>query len=203
MPVTVDVWSDFVCPYCYAVSFSLKELRESHSVDIRWRAYELRPQGSPPIPPAYRAQIEAARPRFRQIMWEQYGIDIQQGPFGISSRDALTGEKVALAAGYGEAYHEAVTAAYWLEGRSIDQRDDLRQIAAGLGMDGAAFLAGLDDSAYQAEVDADIRQAYAYGLSGVPALVFAGKYLVSGARPYELLAQVVDKVEREQTQAQA
>jgi predicted DsbA family dithiol-disulfide isomerase len=201
MSVIIDVWSDFVCPYCYAVAFSLKELRESHSVEIHWRSYELRPAGSPPIPPGYLAQIEAARPRFKEMMWAQYGVDIQQGPFGISTYAALTGEKVARAAGLGDAYHEAVTSAYWLEARSIDQREELRDIAVGLGMDGAAFLAGLDDPAFQADVDADIRQAYEYGLSGVPALIFAGKYLVSGARPYELLAQVVDKVEQEQAQA--
>ena len=40
---------------------------------------------------------------------------------------------------------------------------------------------------------ADVQQAFDYGLSGVPALVFNNKYLVSGAQPYELLAQVADQ----------
>jgi predicted DsbA family dithiol-disulfide isomerase len=173
----------------------LKELRETHEVTVRWRSYELRPQGSPPLPPAYQAQIEAARPRFAQMMWQQYGVEIQQGAFGINSRPALVGEKVAQAAGLGDAYHAAVTDAYWLEAGAIDNRDTLRAIVERLGMDGAAFLAGLDDPAYEAEVDADIQQAYEYGLRGVPALVFAGQYLVSGAQPYDLLARVVDRIE--------
>jgi predicted DsbA family dithiol-disulfide isomerase len=45
---------------------------------------------------------------------------------------------------------------------------------------------------------ADVYQAYRYGLNGVPALVFANKYLVSGAQPYEALAQVVEQIRDEQ-----
>jgi predicted DsbA family dithiol-disulfide isomerase len=194
--VQIDVWSDFVCPYCYAVSFSLKELRESHEVSVRWRSYELRPQGAPPIPPAYLARIEAARPQFAQMMWQQYGVEIQQGPFGLDSRPALIGEKYARTQHLGDAYHEAVTQAYWLEGRSIEDRVVLGEIAESLGMNSDAFFAALSDSAYEAEVIADIQQAIDYGLSGVPALVFNNRYLVSGARPYEVLAQVANKIEQ-------
>ncbi len=201
MTVQISVWSDFVCPYCYAVAFSLKALRQSHPVAIRWRAYELRPQGSPPIPPAYLRQIEAARPRFAAMMQAEYGVAIQQGPFGISSRAALTGEQYAASVGLGDAYHEAVTRAYWLEGRAIDQRETLRAIAVALGMDGAAFQSALADPAYAAQVNADIRQAAEYGLRGVPALVFAEKFLVSGARPYAVLAQVVETIEAQEQKA--
>lgn len=199
MTVQIDVWSDFVCPYCYAVGFSLKELHETHEVAVRWRSYELRPQGSPPIPPADLARIEASRPQFAQMMWQQYGVEIQQGPFGIDSRPALIGEKYARTQNLGDAYHEAVTQAYWLEGRSIEDRTVLREIAVTMGLDGDAFLAALTDSAYEAEVNADIQQASDYGFSGVPALVFNNRYLVSGARPYEVLAQVADKIEQEES----
>ncbi|MEP7290347.1 MAG: DsbA family protein [Chloroflexota bacterium] len=196
MPLPIDVWSDFVCPYCYAVTFSLKKLEESHDVEIRWHSYELRPQGSLPIPPAYLARIEAERPRLAQSMKEMYGIDLQQGAFGINSRPALIGEKYAQAHKLGTDYHDAINHAYWLEGRSIDDRAVLREIAIGLGMEAAAFLAALDDPHYQAQVDADIQQAVEYGLSGVPALIFEQKYLVSGARPYEFLAEVVEQLQQ-------
>ena len=99
MPIRIDVWSDFVCPYCFAASFSLKELEELHEVAIHWRSYELRPKGSPPISPEYLARIEASRPRLIQMMWEMYGVDLQPGPFGINSRPALIAAKFADAQG--------------------------------------------------------------------------------------------------------
>jgi predicted DsbA family dithiol-disulfide isomerase len=60
-----------------------------------------------------------------------------------------------------------------------------------------AFVPALDADRYAARVDDDIEQAYAYGLTGVPALIFGQRYLVSGAQPYEVLRQVVEKVETE------
>jgi predicted DsbA family dithiol-disulfide isomerase len=36
-----------------------------------------------------------------------------------------------------------------------------------------------------------------YRLDGVPALVFAERYLVVGAQPYDTLKQVVEKVQEE------
>jgi predicted DsbA family dithiol-disulfide isomerase len=48
-------------------------------------------------------------------------------------------------------------------------------------------------------VSADIDLARQYRLDGVPALVFAEKYLVMGAQPYNVLKQVVERVQAEST----
>jgi predicted DsbA family dithiol-disulfide isomerase len=174
----------------------LEALQESHGVAVRWRSFELRPQGTP-IPPAYLARIEAMRPQLYQMAREQYGLELNSGPMGIDSRPALIGAKYAEAQGVGDAYHEAVFAAYWLHGRSIEETAVLADIAASIGLERDAFLAALQDEAWDTAVAADIQQARAYGLSGVPALVFAGKYLVSGAQPYQTLVQVTEQIQSE------
>jgi predicted DsbA family dithiol-disulfide isomerase len=51
---------------------------------------------------------------------------------------------------------------------------------------------------WDSAVTADVYQAHRYGLNGVPALVFANKYLVTGAQPYEVLVQVVEQIQDEQ-----
>lgn len=124
---------------------------------------------------------------------EQYGLEINMGPFGINSRPALIGAKFAEANGRGNAYHQAVFRAYWQESQDIGRREVLVQVAASVDLDQAAYLAALDDDIYLQAVLADIEQAYAYGLSGVPALVYNNKYLVSGAQPYAVLAQVAEQ----------
>lgn len=199
MTVRLDVWSDYVCPYCYAVAFSLKRLQASHDVEIHWRAYELRPAGAPPMDPAYRDYIETtSRPHFNQMMRTQHGIEPNPGPFGIITRAALIGEKAAHAL-YSETtaarYHNAVTEAYWLHAQDISDRAVLEPIAVACGMDGATFLAALDDPQYEKAVLADIYQAYRYNLQGVPALIFAERYYVSGAQPYETLVSVVEQIQ--------
>ena len=68
----LDVWSDFVCPWCFLASTSLEKLKQSHDVEVVWHSYELRPKGSPPMPEAYRARIEAAQPQLVLIARQHY-----------------------------------------------------------------------------------------------------------------------------------
>ena len=153
------------------------------------------------MPPEYLARIKAGRPRLYQIARDNYGLEINPGPHGISSRDALIGAKFAEAQGKGPEYHAATLRAYWQRANNIGERVILGMIAQSIGLDETAFLAALDDPRYDQQVEADVEQAYQYGLTGVPALIFNHKYLVSGAQPYEVLTRVIDKVQSEPTDA--
>ncbi len=112
----------------------MEQLQEQYDLTIHWRSFELRPAGSPPISPQRRAQIEASRPLFQKRAHEQYGLDIDAGPFGIDSRPALIAEKYAESQGKGEAFHKAVMKAYWQQARSIDDKAVLTEIAEQVGL---------------------------------------------------------------------
>jgi predicted DsbA family dithiol-disulfide isomerase len=193
--IPIDLWSDFVCPWCFLVASSLEKLREEGRVALRWRAYELRPNGAARLPEVYRQRILDARPRLRAIAREQYGIEISEGPFGINSRRALIGAKYADKVGKGDAYHMAVFRAYWQQAQPIDDPKVLAGIAQEVGIDAAEFMDALDDSTLESEVIADEEEAGAHGLDGVPAIVFLQKYLVSGAQPYPVLRDIIEQIE--------
>jgi predicted DsbA family dithiol-disulfide isomerase len=175
----------------------LEKLKQAHDVEIVWRSYELRPKGSPPIPSEYLARIKAGQPRLMQMARDQYGLELNQGPMGISSRSALIGAKYAETQGKSAAYHDAMFRAYWQRANNIGDVDVLAEIAQSIGLERESFWAALKDDSYEAQVEADVEQAYQYGLTGVPALIFNNRYLVSGAQPYEVLQQVVEKVQAE------
>jgi predicted DsbA family dithiol-disulfide isomerase len=166
-------------------------------VEVVWHSYELRPKGSPPIPPEYLARIKATEPRLNKMAREQYNLELNRGPMGIHSRAALIGAKYAEAQGKGLEYHDAVFRAYWQRANNIGDEEVLAEIVQAIGLERDAFLAALKDDRYEAQVEADVEQAYSYGLTGVPALIFGDRDLVSGAQPYEVLRQVVEKVEAE------
>ena len=84
--------------------------------------------------------------------------------------------------------------AYWRDARDLSDRGVLAEVAVGVGLSAAAFLAALDEAEYAEVVQADIDFAHQHGLNSVPALVFAEQYLVSGAQPVEVLRQVVAKI---------
>jgi len=195
MRIPVDIWSDFVCPWCYLAATSLERLRLEGKVAVHWRSFELRPVDAPPIPQAYKEHILNTRPRLYAIAREHYGIEMNPGPFGINSRAALIGAKYAESRGKGDAYHMAVFRAYWERAQPIDSREVLGNIAQEIGLEVEPFLAALDDDWLEAEVLADEEEAMAHGITGVPAIVFLRKYLISAAQPYSVLKEIVEKLE--------
>src|SRR5829696_7148127 len=102
--VQLEVWSDFVCPYCFYAASALNLLEETHDVAVEWHSFELRPAGTV-IPDWYLERIQQSRPRIHEMMWDHFSIQLNIGPFGISTRKALIGAKVAAA--QGEAIAEA------------------------------------------------------------------------------------------------
>lgn len=192
--VRIDVWSDYACPWCFLAATSLEKLEESHAPVIQRRAYELRPQGAPPMSEEYRARIEEAQPRLQAIAREQYGLELNSGPFGINTRPALIAAKLAEWAGRGREFHAAVFRAYWLDGKDISDPAVLGDVAEGVGLEREPFVTALDDAAADAAVQEDIDLARELGLNSVPAMVYDEKYLVSGAQPYAVLAQLTEQV---------
>lgn len=173
----------------------MEKLKTTHEVKIRWHAFELRPAGSPPIPEYYLQRIMAARPRFEQAARAHYGLEIKAGKFGINTHQAHIAAHYAEQQGKGAAYHDALLRAYWLEARDISEVEVLVEIGVTLGLDAESVRAALSRDELDVSVNTDIYQARALGLDGVPALIFARKYLVSGAQPYEVLANVVEQIQ--------
>ena len=154
------------------------------------------------MPPEYRQRIEQSRPQLIAMARQRYGVELNSGPFGIDSRPALIGAKYAADHNHGPAYNDAILRAYWQEGRDISDPAVIGAIAEQVGLNPVDFLAALNDPHYDQAVTTDVAQAHAYGLNGVPALIFNDKYLVSGAQPYELLVEVVEKVQSEMAEGE-
>jgi predicted DsbA family dithiol-disulfide isomerase len=181
---------------------SLDSLRQTRAIQVTFRAYELRPEGAA-LPPELEAQSRARGaagwPRTQQIARERFGLEMKrndEAPYR-PTRLAHVGAKYAIGQGHGEEYHRAVFRAHWQELRDVSSEETLAEIARAAGLDEAGFREALTSPDYIAEVEADEYWAYQQNLSGVPAFIFAERYLVSGAQPPELLQQVVDRCVQE------
>ena len=70
----------------------------------------------------------------------------------------------------------------------------LKEIAEQVGLSTENFDDVLASPSFDEEVSADVELAHEYGLTGVPALIFADRYLVVGAQPFDTFKRLVEKI---------
>ena len=90
----------------------------------------------------------------------------------------------------GEAIHDALFRAYFVDCRNIGEPDVLVEIAASVGLRAEQAREVIEKRTYRAAVDADWNKSRQYGVTGVPTFV-VGNQGVVGAQPYETLEQLV------------
>jgi len=202
MLVRLDAWTDFTCPFCFLATLTLDRLRQETQTELHWRAYQLRPPSAGPMPPEMRIMIEKEHVRVGEIARTQHGIALRPGPIGIGTRPAHIAAKFAASHHKGEQFHLAAMEAYWLEGRSLEDKQVLQDIAEQVGLAPAGLLEALETRSFAALVDADLMQAVTREISGVPAVVFNGKYILAGAQPYAVFKRLLDQVREQVREAE-
>jgi predicted DsbA family dithiol-disulfide isomerase len=128
---------------------------------------------------------------------ESVGLEMHTRDVIINSRRALAAAEFAREHGRFEAMHQSLFKAHWDGTGKLEDVDDLVRIGEGIGLDGAQLRRALEDDRYGAVIDENRRIASSAGINAIPAHVFGRRYLVLGAQPYEVLAQVVDQVHSE------
>lgn len=89
------------------------------------------------------------------------------------------------------AYHDLLFDRWGGENRGAFSKDNLKQFAAELGLDTAAFTACLDSGRYTSVVRVEKATIQSLGVRGTPAFLINGRPLV-GAQPFEVFQQVIE-----------
>ena len=128
---------------------------------------------------------EAAYARMKGLM-DREGLPYSRRTHTYNSRLAQELGKWADTQPGGEALHDALFRAYFVEARDISQPAVLLDVVkhVGLSVDGAREV--LEKRTFKAAVDADWKLSRDYGITGVPTFV-VGHQGVVGAQPYEKL----------------
>ena len=92
----------------------------------------------------------------------------------------------------GEALHDALFRAYFVDARDISQPAVLLEIVEQVGLPVAEAREVLEKRTFKDAVDADWKLSRQYGITGVPTFV-VGRHGVVGAQPYETLEQLLEE----------
>ncbi len=206
--LTVDIWSDVVCPWCYIgkrrFEEALEQFEHRDDVTVLWHSFELDPD-APPV----------AEGKSAERLAEKYGMSVEEAAgrqaeiTTLAAQDGLTYDLaesrggntfdahrlIHLAAEHrlGDAAMERLMHAYFSEREAIGDRETLQRLAVEAGLPAEEVRDVLEGERYADAVRADERAATQIGIRGVPFFVLGRKYGVSGAQPSEVLLQALQQ----------
>jgi protein-disulfide isomerase len=102
------------------------------------------------------------------------------------ARPAHEAARCAGASGKYWPYHDRL-----FQAQPAFEREELVRYATELGLEREAFVKCLDEHRFSAEIDADINQARALGVTGTPTFIVNGQALI-GAHPVENFRAIIE-----------
>ena len=172
-PVSVTVYTDPSCPWAYSAEPFLRGLEWRYGEGLAWRTVMIG------LSEDTRARERAGvTPASRVRGWKEFearfGMPVASVPRSrlIASGRACRAVKAAAAQGAGapERLLRAVRLAWFTTTLLLDSDDAIAELADGIGLDGAAIVAGLADPAVEAAYQrdkAEARDAAARGAAAV------------------------------------
>jgi predicted DsbA family dithiol-disulfide isomerase len=222
--LTIDIWSDVMCPWCVIGYKQLEKglalLEDEVAAEIRWRPFELNPdmpeEGEDSADHIARKygrtpeQAAAGRAQMSAIA-ERAGYSFTYTGEGEAPPSRLWNSFLAhkllahtLRAHGAEAQTRlklALFDAHFQQRRDVSQRAVLTEVYESVGLPGYEAQIAFDDPVLGDLVRAEEAQAWDMNISGVPAMVVQGKYLIPGAQDPETYANALRRVIAKETAA--
>lgn len=208
----IDIVSDIVCPWCIIgykqVEKALDLVGDDISAEIVWQPFELNPNMPPEgqdiaehVAQKYGATPESsAKTRSHMAaLGESLGFTFNNAP-DKRIYNTFQGHILlhwALEQGGAEAQMAlkmALFTAYFQDNQDVSDEDILLAAVAKAGLDREDARTVLNDPDYAQNVRGALNAWIERGVSGVPATIIDGKYMVPGAQDAETFAQMFQKV---------
>ncbi len=205
-PLKIDIWSDVQCPWCYIGKRKFERGVElfGQPVEIEYHSFELAPDTPVDYEGStldYLAERKGLSPEHVTQMLDnvttiaaEVGLDYDFGSVHqTNTRKAHELLHIAKAHGRQVEMKERLLKAYFVNGEHVGKLETLADLAAEVGLDRDAVLQSLTAGEYAIAVEADLAQAEAFGISGVPFYVIDGRFGISGAQSPETFAAALQQ----------
>jgi predicted DsbA family dithiol-disulfide isomerase len=207
-PLTIEVVSDVVCPWCYigkrrleaALELYAKAKPDAPPPKVSFHPFQLNPD----LPPEgelrsdYVARKWGGRPSsevYARVSGagKSVGIDFKFDRIVRQPNTKAAHALIALAGALGvqPAVKEAMMRAYFIDGRDLTDIDSLVEVAERAGLDPKRARAHLADPDALRAIDGADLQARRIGVEGVPFFIFNRRYAVSGAQEAQALVEAM------------
>lgn len=209
----IEVWSDYVCPFCYIGKRRLEEALEEtglkEKTEVVFKAFELDPNSPDAsdesmqvvLAKKYGMSLEEAKKMTDNVKVQAKTVGLDYDFDKMTPANTFRAHRLAKLAeqeGIGAELSERLLQAYFIEGQKIGTNDVLLDLAEGVGLARDRVKEVLEGDEFTEEVRYDIAEAGKIGVRGVPFFVINRKYAISGAQPAETFAEALRKVAAEE-----
>jgi len=212
-PIKVDIWSDVQCPWCYIGKrkFETGVERFGGEVEVEYHSFELSPDTPVDYEGSTRDYLSARKGlpagdvdrMLEHVTAVAESVGLEYDFDAVHQTNTVLAHQLlhhAKARGLQAAMKERLLRAYFTEGRHVGRAAELADLAAEVGLDRDEALRALESGEHLAAVKADVAQARAYGINGVPFYVIDGRYGISGAQDADVFASALAQVAAEQAE---
>jgi len=214
----IEVWSDFVCPFCYIgkrrLEEALADFPEADEVEVSFKSFELDPNAPVDtdknmyelLSAKYGKSVEEMKQMAENMRQQaaEMGLDFQFDTIvPTNTFDAHRLFQRAREQGFGEQVSEQLFHAHFEKSKHIGDREKLTDIALKAGMSQEDVEAAFSEDQYADSVRKEEQEAQQIGVQGVPFFVINRKYAISGAQPKEIFLNGLRKAIDEEKKAPA
>ncbi len=196
-PTQLEIFVDFVCPWCYLAFGAVRRLQAEQAVTVTWSPFPLHPSTPPEgllLSELLRGMdLEAAHKRINQMLDE---LGLEHGERDRTYNTRLAQELVLWARTQtgGDALIPLLYRAYFVHNRNLAEEKVLLDAVQEAGLDVAAASSALKERSFSDALDAEWSRAREYQISGVPAFI-AGGFQMTGYHPAPELQRFLAYVE--------
>ena len=128
---------------------------------------------------------------------KEAGLVMRRPPKIAYTMYALQASEYAKEQGLFESFHKGLYKAYWEFGKDIGDLDVIKEVAIAEHLDWTELGPMLESNQYEESVMQQYTEAMDMGINGIPGFLI-GRYLLTGARPYEFFQSIMTKAIAEQ-----
>jgi predicted DsbA family dithiol-disulfide isomerase len=168
-----------------------EQARREFDAEVVWLPFDLHPEYPPegiPLAELHRryglgvGERDPLRARFAAA-----GLEYDRPEIVPNTKLALRLSELAREHGLHQSFHDRLMDAYWSEATDIGDPDELRRLAAEVGLDAHEVERVLaDPEAYLDLVEGSTREAFSIGINAVPAFLLDRRLIVLGAQPLDV-----------------
>lgn len=215
--LSIDIWSDVMCPWCLVgwgnLSQALEQLKGEIETDIRWHAFELNPdmpedgeERTAHIARKYGRSLEQSREVQEQmreaakaagVSLDYHGDEPEPDAMMWNTFDAhrlLTWVLEEHGPELQTRLKLALFEAHFNHRRRIGERQVLLDVIEEIGLDCESAGVALGDETLARKTRVEERAAMEMNITGVPAMIVEGRFMIPGAQPPEAYVNALRRV---------